>query len=124
LKFLSSCPHALGQPGAGLHNPSGWKRLPGVSEFPDEAEGMPKYVGLDGIDSRGSALDLAHRKPPLKAIQEHWHVSRPAAAKYVKGSRERVSSAGRNAQDSPVTTRPKARLRSRAGQPVDRANVA
>jgi hypothetical protein len=89
LKFLNSCPHALGQPGAGLHNPSGWKRPPGVSEFPGEAEGMPKYVGLDGIDSRGSALDLAHRKPPLKAIQEHWHVSRPAAAKYVKGSRER-----------------------------------
>src|SRR5216684_518015 len=32
---------------------------------------------------------VEHRKPPLKAIQEHWHVSRPAAAKYVKGARER-----------------------------------
>jgi len=32
---------------------------------------------------------VEHGKPPLKAIQEHWHVTRPAAAKYVKGARER-----------------------------------
>ena len=30
---------------------------------------------------------VEHREPPLTAIQEHWHVSRPAAAKYVKGAR-------------------------------------
>jgi hypothetical protein len=32
---------------------------------------------------------VEHRRHPLKDIQEQWHVSRPAAAKYVKGARER-----------------------------------
>jgi len=54
---------------------------------------------------------VEHRKPPLKAIQQHWHVSRPAAAKYVKGARERgflgwperAGLAGYDAAESPFT---------------------
>ena len=54
---------------------------------------------------------VEHRKPPLKAIQEHWHVTRPAAAKYVKGARERsflgwparAGIAGYHAPESPFT---------------------
>ena len=54
---------------------------------------------------------VEHRKPPLKAIQEHWHVTRPAAAKYVKGARERgflgwperAGIAGYDATESPFT---------------------
>lgn len=54
---------------------------------------------------------VEHRKPPLKAIQEHWHVTRPAAAKYVKGARERgflgwperAGIAGHEASESPFT---------------------
>ncbi|HUY45911.1 MAG TPA: hypothetical protein VMV92_09325 [Streptosporangiaceae bacterium] len=54
---------------------------------------------------------VEHRKPPLKAIQEHWHVTRPAAAKYVKGARERgflgwperAGVAGYDATESPFT---------------------
>jgi hypothetical protein len=54
---------------------------------------------------------VEHREPPLKAIQEHWHVSRPAAAKYVKGARERrflgwperAGIAGYDATESPFT---------------------
>jgi hypothetical protein len=32
---------------------------------------------------------MEHPKPPLQAIQDHWHVTRPTAAKYVKGTRQR-----------------------------------
>jgi hypothetical protein len=54
---------------------------------------------------------VEHREPPLTAIQEHWHVSRPAAAKYVKGARqrgflgwpERAGIAGYDATESPFT---------------------
>ena len=54
---------------------------------------------------------VEHREPPLKAIQEHWHVSRPGAAKYVKGARERgflgwpgrAGIAGYDATESPFT---------------------
>lgn len=54
---------------------------------------------------------VEHRKPPLKTIQEHWHVTRPAAAKYVKGARERgflgwperAGIAGYDATESPFT---------------------
>jgi hypothetical protein len=52
---------------------------------------------------------VERREPPLKAIQERWQVSRPAAAKYVKGARqrgflgwpERAGIAGYEATDSP-----------------------
>jgi hypothetical protein len=55
---------------------------------------------------------VEHREPPLKAIQEHWHVSRPGAAKYVKGARERgflgwpgrAGIAGYDAAGSPSTS--------------------
>jgi len=55
---------------------------------------------------------VEHREPPLKAIQEHWHVTRPAAAKYVKGARdrgllgwpERAGIAGYDATQSPFTS--------------------
>lgn len=54
---------------------------------------------------------VEHREPPLQAIQEHWRVSRPAAAKYVKGARERgflgwperTGIAGYHAAESPFT---------------------
>ncbi len=54
---------------------------------------------------------VERREPPLKAIQKHWHVSRPAAAKYVKGARERdflgwperAGIAGYDATESPFT---------------------
>jgi hypothetical protein len=54
---------------------------------------------------------MEHRKPPLQAIQNHWHVTRPAAAKYVKGARqrgflgwpERPGVAGYTATESPFT---------------------
>jgi hypothetical protein len=54
---------------------------------------------------------VKHRKPPLKTIQEHWHVTRPAAAKYVRGARERgflgwperAGIAGYDATESPFT---------------------
>ena len=54
---------------------------------------------------------VEHREPPLQAIQEQWHVSRPAAAKYVKGARERgflgwperAGLAGYDAPESPFT---------------------
>jgi hypothetical protein len=55
---------------------------------------------------------VEHREPPLKAIQERWHVTRPAAAKYVKGARERgflgwperAGLAGYQATESPFTS--------------------
>lgn len=54
---------------------------------------------------------VEHRESPLTAIREHWHVSRPAAAKYVKGARqrgflgwpERAGVAGYDATESPFT---------------------
>jgi hypothetical protein len=54
---------------------------------------------------------VKRREPPLKAIQEYWHVSRPAAAKYVKRARElgflgwpeRVGVAGYDAPRSPFS---------------------
>ena len=54
---------------------------------------------------------VEHREPPLQAIQEHWRVSLPAAAKYVKGARERgflgwperTGIAGYHAAESPFT---------------------
>ena len=54
---------------------------------------------------------VEHREPPLRVIQERWHVTRPAAAKYVKGARERgflgwperAGVAGYTATESPFT---------------------
>jgi hypothetical protein len=54
---------------------------------------------------------VEHRRPPLKSVQEHWHVTRPGAAKYVKGARkrgflgwpERAGIAGYEATESPFT---------------------
>jgi hypothetical protein len=54
---------------------------------------------------------VEHRQSPLKAIKEQWQVSRPAAAKYVRGSRERgflgwperAGIAGYDATDSPFS---------------------
>ena len=54
---------------------------------------------------------VEHREPPLQAIQDQWHVSRPAAAKYVRGARERgflgwperAGIAGYDAAESPFT---------------------
>jgi hypothetical protein len=62
-------------------------------------------------DDHYRQVAVEHRKPPLKAIQEHWHVTRPAAAKYVKGARERgflgwaerAGIAGYDATESPFT---------------------
>src|ERR1700683_1791040 len=55
---------------------------------------------------------VEHREPPLMAIQKHWHVTRPATAKYVKGARqrgflgwpERAGVAGYEAAQSPFRT--------------------
>ncbi len=52
---------------------------------------------------------VERRAAPLKAIQEQWHVSRPAAAKYVRRARElgflgwpdRAGVAGYDATESP-----------------------
>jgi len=52
---------------------------------------------------------VERRAAPLKAIQEQWHVSRPAAAKYVRRARElgflgwpdRAGVAGYDAAESP-----------------------